>query len=73
MEFEYLKTTETYIATNVQFPCEVVIVKKGIGEYQTTVFTDEGSSPVIGTFPTITEAIRFAEVLVPFEYNLGAA
>jgi len=73
MEFEYLKTTDTWIATNVQFPYEVVITKKNIGEYNLTMFVDEGSSPIVGTFPTITDAIRFAEVHVPFEYNLGVA
>ena len=82
MEFEYLKQIDTWIATNVQFPCEVVITKivefsentgKTISTYKVTMFVDEGSSPVIGTFPTITEAIRFAEVHVPFEFKLGVA
>ena len=71
MEFEYLKTTDTWIATNVQFPCEVVITKKDIREYNVTIFVDEGSSPVIGTFPTITDARAFAEMHVPFEFKLS--
>jgi len=73
MEFEYLNKIDTWIATNVQFPCEVVITKKAIGTYNVTMFIDEGSDPVVGTFPTITQAIRFAEVHVPHEYNLGVA
>ena len=71
MEFEYLKTTDTWIATNVQFPCEVAIMKKGIGVYKVVMFIDESSDMVVGKFPTITEAIRFAEVHVPFEFKLS--
>ena len=71
MEFEYLKTTDTWIATNVQFPCEVVITKKAISRYNVTMFVDEGSSPVMGTFSSITEAIHFAEMHVPFEFKLS--
>ena len=82
MEFEYLKQIDTWIATNVQFPCEVVITKvvefwedteRTTSTYNVTMFVDEGSSPVVGKFPTITDAIRFAEVHVPFEFKLGVA